>query len=68
MISREILTIQMSDSLDPNSISIDSLSKSFEYERLSRELDECDNVDQLRETAKCFLKLYMKTTEALRGL
>ena len=58
----------MSDSLDPNSINIDSLAKSFEYERLSRELDECDNVDQLRETAKCFLKLYMKTTEALRGL
>ncbi len=58
----------MSDSLNPKSINIDSLAKSFEYERLSRELDECDNVDQLRETAKCFLKLYMKTTEALRGL
>ena len=54
----------MSDSLNPKSINIDSLAKSFEYERLSRELDECDNVDQLRETAKCFLKLYMKTTES----
>ena len=53
--------------LDPGSIVIENLSKSFEYERIARELDECDNIEEIRDTAKCFLKLYMKTIETIRG-
>ena len=52
---------------DPESIQIESLSKSFEYERIARELDECKDPEDLRLAAKCFLKLYMKTTETVRG-
>ena len=58
----------MSDNLDPGTIKIDTLSKSFQYEKMARELDECDDIDELRDAAKCFLKLYMKTTESIRHL
>ena len=54
----------MSGALDPDSITINSLTKSFEYERIARELDDCDDPNELRDAAKCFLKLYMKTTES----
>ena len=54
--------------LDPSSIDLETLSKSFQYEKISRELDECDNIDEIRDAAKCFVKLYLKTTEAMRGL
>ena len=58
----------MSDNLDPGSIKIETLSKSFQYETMARELDECDNIDELRDAAKCFLKLYLKTTETIKHL
>ena len=58
----------MSDNLDPGSIKIETLSKSFQYEKMARELDECDNIDELRDAAKCFLKLYLKTTETIKHL
>ena len=57
----------MSGALNPDSITLNSLSKSFEYERIARELDDCDDADELRDAAKCFLKLYMKTTETVKG-
>ena len=58
----------MSGALDPGSIELKSLSKNFEYEKIARELDECDDLNELRDCAKCFLKLYMKTTETMRHL
>ena len=54
--------------LDPSSIELETLSKSFTYEKIARELDESDNIDEIRDAAKCFVKLYLKTTEAMRGL
>ena len=56
------------NSLDPNLIKIETLSKSFQYEKMARELDECDDPDDLRTAAKCFLKLYLKTTETIKHL
>ena len=55
-------------SLDPDTIKIETLSKSFQYEKMARELDECDDKDDLRIAAKCFLKLYLKTTETIKHL
>ena len=56
----------MSGALDPDSITLTSLAKSFEYEKIAREMDECDDVSELRDAAKCFLKLYMKTMETMK--
>ena len=48
---------------DPDSISLKSLTKQFDYEKLARELDDCENIDTLRLTAKCFIKLHLKHQE-----
>ena len=55
-------------SLNPDEISFDAPSKAFAYERIARELDACEDIDQLRAAAKCFLKLHMKTQELVRKL
>ena len=50
-------------SMDPSDISLDSTSKMFEYEKHSREIDGCEDVEQLRALCKCFVKLYLKHQE-----
>jgi len=50
-------------SLDPEKVVLTELSKQFEYEKIAREIDECDDVELLRNLGKCFLKLYMKQQE-----
>mgnify|MGYP003141714880 CR=1 FL=1 len=52
--------------LDPGEITLTSLAKTFEYEKIARELDSCDDVEELRNAAKCFLKLCMKTQETVK--
>ena len=51
--------------MDPNEINLDNLSKSFEYTKLASEIDSCRDVDQLRNIAKCFCKLYYKQQETI---
>ena len=51
--------------LDPDKITLDKPSKSFEYERVSRDIDKIDEVDVLRNIAKCYIKLYLKQQETL---
>ena len=34
---------------NPEEISLDSVSKSFEYEKQARLIDECDDVNELRK-------------------
>jgi len=50
-------------SMDPSDISLDSTSKMFEYEKHSREIDGCEDVEQLKVLCKCFVKLYLKHQE-----
>ena len=52
----------------PDEIQLDSLQRQFEYEKICRELDSCEDMDTLRNAAKCFLKLQMKTQETLKKL
>jgi len=54
--------------LDPNSISLDKPSKSFEFEKVSRDLDKIDDVNVLRDIAKCYIKLYLKQQETLSSI
>jgi hypothetical protein len=49
-------------------IQLETPSKMFEFERISRELDNTDDTDLLREIAKCNLKLYMKQQEVIAKL
>lgn len=51
--------------MDPDSIELSNLSKSFEYAKLASEIDSCNDKDTLRNIAKSFVKLYYKQQETL---
>lgn len=54
--------------MNPDKIELENLSKIFEYEKISRELDCCENIDQLRNIAKCYVKLHFKQQETITAL
>jgi len=51
--------------MDPSDIQLDSTAKMFEYEKLSREIENCDNMDELRQMTRTFIKLYLKQQEVV---
>ena len=51
--------------MDPNDIELSNLSKSFAYQKLASEIDECNDRDKLRNIAKSFIKLYYKQQETM---
>ena len=38
--------------MDPNTVSLQNISKMFEYEKLSRDIDSIDDIETLRNFAK----------------
>ena len=53
---------------NPAEIVLQSTAKMFEYEKLSRQIEECDDIDMLRDMARCWIKLYMKQQETMRTI
>ncbi len=49
--------------MKPEDIELRSTSQQFEYEKMSRDIDKCDDVEVLREMCKFLVKLEMKTRE-----
>jgi len=47
----------------PDDIQLDSPAKMFEYEKMSRSIGQCEDIDELKITLKTVLKLYMKYQE-----
>ena len=54
--------------MDPNEIELTSMAKLFEYEKQSREIDECNDVDELKRMLKTSVKLYFKQQEIVSSL
>lgn len=54
--------------MDPNDIKLDNLSKSFEYVKASTEIDSINDIDDLKQIAKCYFKLYLKQQEVFNDL
>lgn len=54
--------------MDPDSIKLDDLSKNFEYAKACIEIDSIENVEQLKNISKSYMKLYMKQQEVLLDL
>jgi hypothetical protein len=50
--------------MDSNEITLETTSRQFSYEKMSRELDKLD-IEELREMCKCYMKLYLKQQEVL---
>lgn len=54
--------------MNPNDIELKNLNKIFEYERLSREIDNCNDIDEIKEKSKYCIKLYLATLESFSEL
>ena len=54
--------------MDPSKINLDSFSKLFEYEKLAREIDSCDDIEKLKDITKSYIKLYFAQQETLSTL
>jgi hypothetical protein len=54
--------------MDPSDIVLENLTKNFEYERIAREIDSCENIEQVKNIAKSYVKLHLKYQETLANL
>jgi hypothetical protein len=53
---------------DVDAITLDNLSKNFEFFKACKEIDEIDDPEQLRTLSKAYLKLYFKQQEVVSDL
>ena len=44
------------------------LTKQFEYARMSNEIDECADMEELKLATKCYVKLYLSTLEPILNI
>ena len=51
--------------MDPNDIKLKNLSKSFAYQQIATDIDNCNDRDELKNIAKSFAKLYYKQQETM---
>ena len=54
--------------MNPEKINLENLSKSFEYFKYASEIDSISDVDQLRNIAKSYFKLYISTMYFLKKM
>jgi hypothetical protein len=54
--------------MNPDSIQLENLSKSFEYFKVSSEIDSLDDIEKIKNIAKCYYKLYLKQQEVVANL
>ena len=54
--------------MDPSKIELNSISKLFEYEKISREIENCEDVETLKNISKSYVKLYFAQQECLSYL
>ena len=52
--------------MDPETIELKNLSKSFAYTQVAAEIDSCEDCEELRNIAKSFCKLYYKQQETMQ--
>lgn len=54
--------------MDPDKVELENLSKSFEYFKVSSEIDNLSNIEEIKNIAKCYYKLYLKQQEVISNL
>ena len=54
--------------MEPSDIILESTAKMFEYEKLSREIEECNDIETLKNMLRCYIKLHMKHQEVAQDL
>jgi hypothetical protein len=51
--------------MDPDEVTLENLTKNFEYVKFRNQIDTINNIEDLRNLAKCYFKLYLKQQEVL---
>jgi hypothetical protein len=51
--------------MNPDSIELSNLTKSFEYAKFSNQVDNIDDMSDLKTLVKCYFKLYLKQQEII---
>jgi hypothetical protein len=54
--------------MNPDKIELENLSKSFEYFKVASEIDSLEDIDKIKNIAKCYFKLYLKQQEVVANL
>lgn len=54
--------------MNPDNIELENLSKSFEYFKVSSEIDNISDLGDVKNIAKCYYKLYLKQQEVVANL
>lgn len=54
--------------MDPSSITLNTVNKLFEYEKISREIDSCEDLNLLKNITKSYVKLYFYQQEVISSL
>jgi len=54
--------------MDPDKITLENLSKNFEYVKACIEIDSITDIENLRNIGKAYMKLYMKQQEVLSSM
>ena len=51
--------------MNPDKIELEDLNKLFEYEKLARDIDSINDLGDLKNLAKSYIKLYLKQQEVV---
>lgn len=54
--------------MSPNDIQLETMSKLFEYEKISRDIDSIGDLETIKNIAKSYIKLYYKQQEVVSKL
>jgi hypothetical protein len=54
--------------MESDSVQLTSISKLFEYEKISREIENCNDMNELKNISKCYVKLYFALEEMIQNL
>jgi hypothetical protein len=54
--------------MDPSQIELNTIDKMFEYEKISREIDMCSDIELLKNITKSHIKLYLAQQEVISHL
>ena len=54
--------------MNPDDIQLKSVAKSFEYEKLAREVETIDDMEVLKKMLKSYIKLYLKQKETFSSI
>ena len=54
--------------MNPDDIKLDSLSKNFEYEKQIREIEDCNDITEIKNICKVYLNLYLKQQETVAAI